>query len=184
MATKKPVYVPELFGELSISDDDRRWFVVHVKPRAEKKLAEYNYQHDIHYYLPQQDSERVYKYRKVMFTKPIFPGYVFVHCKLDDKLVLYRSGAIAHILKVPNEAELISELSQVYHGLDLGAELKEHAYLPEGTRVRITSGPFNGLIGYVSDTSDVSEIVLQVTFLRQAVAVSVTADQIEILRGK
>jgi transcription antitermination factor NusG len=107
-----------------------------------------------------------------------------VHCKLDDKIVLFRSGAIAHILKVPNEAELISELSQVYQGLDLGAELKEHAYLPQGTRVKITSGPFNGLIGRVSETTNVTEIVLQVTFLRQAVSVSVTADQIEILRGK
>lgn len=184
MTTRKPVYVPELFGDLAITDDDRHWYVVHVRPRAEKKLAEYNYKHNIHYYLPQQDSERLYKYRKVMFTKPLFPGYVFVHCKLDDKLVLYRSGAIAHILKVPDETELVGELSQVYQGLDLGAELKEHAYIAEGTRVRIMSGPFNGLIGRVTDTSDITEIILQVTFLRQAVAVSVTSDQIEILRGK
>lgn len=155
-----------------------------VKPRAEKKFAEYARLYDVHYYLPQEDSERSYKYRKVLFTKPIFPGYVFVHCLPDDRLTVYRSGMVAHILIVHQQEELVRELQQLYKGLNLGAELKEHSYLPEGTLVQIKSGPFTGLLGLVKETVNIKEIVLQVTFLRQAVAVSVTPDQIEILRKK
>lgn len=184
MATKKPVYVPELFGELAITDNGKQWYVARIKPRAEKKFAEYACLYNIHYYLPQKDSERSYKYRKVLFTKPLFPGYVFVHCMPDDRLTVYRSGMVAHILKVHQQEELVGELQQLYKGLDLGAELKDHGFLQEGTLVQIKSGPFTGLLGLVQETTNIKEIVLQVTFLRQAVAVSVTPDQIEILRKK
>ncbi|MCF7858920.1 MAG: hypothetical protein K9N07_06290 [Candidatus Cloacimonetes bacterium] len=181
MATNKPVEILELFGELDFIQDDLKWFVVHTKPRCEKKLATYSFQYKINYYLPLIDSIQQYENRKVKFTKPMFPGYVFVNCSIEDKRKLTFTGYIAYWLEVKNQQELINDLKQIYAGRQLGVEFVRAEYLKEGTKVEIQRGPFAGLIGFVKNQKNVTEVILQVTLLRQAVSVSAKTDQIRVI---
>ncbi|MCF7793949.1 MAG: hypothetical protein K9N09_07660 [Candidatus Cloacimonetes bacterium] len=181
MATHKPVEVEEILGKLEISSD-RKWLVVRTKPRREKKLADFAGKAAIDYYLPLKDSEKIYDNRKIVFTKPLFPGYVFVHCNFDEKRKLILTGHTAHFLRVRNEQELIEELNQIYLGKKQGAKYKNVPFLSEGTKVKITGGPFEGLTGFVVDQNNIEEVVLQVKLLREAVAVSVDSDHIKVTR--
>ena len=182
MATHKPVEVQELFGDLEPASDGMRWFVAHTKPRREKKLAEYSLKNSINYYLPQKDSVRIYKYRKVKFTKPLFAGYIFIKCTLKQRDTLIITGHTAYFLHIPDEKELLEELMQIYSGRQKGAEFKETRFLEKGIRVKIISGPFQDLTGVVENQKDVTEVVLQVNLLRQAVSVSVSSDQVKVLK--
>lgn len=182
MATNKPIEVVELFGDLEIATADKKWFVVHTKPRCEKKLAEFSLQYEINYYLPLIDSIRVYKNRKIKFTKPMFPGYVFIKCTQEKKRQLTITGYVAYWLPVPNQMELVGDLKQIYSGRELGVEFTRAEFLEKGTKVEIQKGPFTGLIGYVENQKDVKEVILQVTLLHQAVSVSARADQIKVIR--
>ncbi len=182
MATNKPVEIEELFGDLNPGKGDLKWFVVHTKPRCEKKIAEYSLQYEINYYLPLIDSIRVYKNRKIKFTKPMFPGYVFIKCSHEGKMQLTITGYAAYWLPVLNQMELVGDLKQIHSGRELGVEFTRAKFLEKGTKVEITKGPFAGLIGYVKDQKDVKEVILQVTLLRQAVSVSARADQIKVIR--
>ena len=182
MATNKPVEIDELFGDLNPGEGDLQWFVVHTKPRCEKKLAVYSLQYEINYYLPLIDSVRVYENRKVKFTKPMFPGYVFVKCNPEEKRQLTITGYVAYWLPVQNQMELVNDLQQIHSGRELGVEFTRAEFLEKGTKVEITKGPFAGLIGYVEDQKDVKEVILQVTMLHQAVSVSARADQIKVIR--
>jgi transcription antitermination factor NusG len=182
MATNKPVEAEELFGNLEPATDDRKWFVIRTKPRREKKLAECSFRSKINYFLPLKDSERVYKYRKVLFTKPLFPGYVFVKCNPDEHRTLVLTGHTAHFLSVPNEKELTDELKQILTGRQIGADFKETKYLDKGTKVKIVSGPFEGLTGIVEDQNNIKEVVLQINLLKQAVSVTVSSRQVKIFR--
>lgn len=96
------------------------------------------------------------------------------------KLIL--TGHTAHFLKVQYEQELLDDLNQIYLGKKQGAKYKNVAFLTEGTEVKITGGPFEGLTGYVTDQNNIEEVVLQVNLLREAVAVSVDSDQIKVIR--
>ncbi len=181
MTTHKPVEVVEIFGELT-SSPERKWLVVRTKPRREKKLANYAFKVGIHYYLPLADSKKVYGHRKITFTKPLFPGYIFVHCTFQEKRILVLTGHTAHFLTVQNEEHLLMELKQIYLGTQKGADYRSTQYLQEGTKVKIVSGSFEGLTGYVADQKNISEVVLQINLLRQAVAISVKPDQIKVIR--
>lgn len=181
MATHKPVEVEEILGDLEISSD-RKWLVVRTKPRREKKLADFAGKAGIHYYLPLKESEKIYAKRKIFFTKPLFSGYIFVHCNSEEKRKLILTGHTAHFLKVINEQELIDDLNQIYHGKKQGAKYKKVAFLTEGTKVKITAGPFEGLTGFVADQNNVEEVVLQIKLLREAVAVSVETVHIKVIR--
>ncbi|MDO9578568.1 MAG: transcription termination/antitermination NusG family protein, partial [Candidatus Cloacimonadales bacterium] len=182
MATNKPVEVKELFGDLNPAADDQKWLVVRTKPRREKKLAGYAFKASINYYLPLADSIRVYQKRKIIFTKPLFPGYVFVKCSYEERRTLTITGHTAHFLNVINEAELLEELQQIYKGTQKGAEFRNAKFLESGTKVLITAGPFKGLTGYVENQKDITEVILQVNMLRQAVAVTVKSNQVKVIR--
>jgi len=182
MATNKPVEIDELFGNLDPSEGDLKWFVVHTKPRCEKKLAGYSKQYEINYYLPLIESIRVYKNRKVKFTKPMFAGYVFVKCNPEERRQLTITGFVAYWLPVLNQNELVGDLKQIHSGRELGVEFVHTEFLEKGTKAEIIKGPFAGLIGYVENQNDVKEVILQVTLLRQAVSVSASADQIKVIR--
>ncbi|MFC1887966.1 transcription termination/antitermination NusG family protein [Candidatus Cloacimonadota bacterium] len=183
MATNKPVEVDDLFGQLSLAEEGKTWWVVYTKPRCEKKLAFHSYRKEIEYYLPQIESIRVYKYRKVAFTKPLFPGYIFVKCSPEQKRELIITGFTVNFLKVDNEIELLEQLKQIYKGSILGVDFQLVDFIESGTKVEIISGPFVGLTGVVRDFKNVNEIVMQIDILRKSVAVKATTEQIKKLQG-
>lgn len=181
MSSNNQLEIEQLFGELEPSAE-RKWLVVRTKSRREKKLADYARKTGIHYYLPLQNSVKVYQRKKIVFTKPLFPGYLFVKCSFEEKRTLTITGHTAHFLKVQNEQELLSELKQIYQGTKRGADYSKADFLEHGTKVLITAGSFEGLTGYVADQKNISEVVLQINLLRQAVAISVKPDQIKVIR--
>jgi len=182
MATNKPVEVDEKFGDLEPASGDYKWFVVRTKPRREKKLAEYAGKTEINYYLPLKESERIYDRRKIVFTKPLFPGYVFVKCNYAQKRQLTITGYTAHFINVRNDQELTDELKNIHFGLQKGAALSETDFLDKGIKVRIKSGSFEGLTGFVKNQKNIREVILQVNLLRQAVCVVVNPENVEIVR--
>jgi transcription antitermination factor NusG len=182
MATHKPVEVEEFFGDLEPASGEYKWFVVRTKPRREKKLAEYAGKTEINYYLPLRESERIYDRRKIIFTKPLFPGYVFVKCNYAQKRQLTITGHTAHFINVINDRELTDELKNIHFGLQKGAKLSESDFLDKGIKVRITSGSFEGLTGFVKDQKNIKEVILQVNLMQQAVSVVVDPENVEIVR--
>jgi len=182
LATHKPIFADELFGELTLSGSTEKWQVIHTKPQCEKKLADYLKRNGIWYYLPQMDSLRLYKYRKVAFTKPMFPGYIFVRLDPRDKSSVLISGYVVNFLKVPNEEELLDDLLQIHTGKAKKAEFAEARWLEQGWQVEIFSGPMKGMKGIVQSQSKLSEVTLQVNILRQAVTVRVDPKDVRVIR--
>ncbi|MDP8232876.1 MAG: transcription termination/antitermination NusG family protein [Candidatus Zophobacter franzmannii] len=181
MATHKPVEVLELFGELTPSNSGYRWRVIYTKSRVEKKLAEYAHRLGINYYLPLIDSVKDYKYRKVTFTKPLFPGYIFIKANSEDISYLYNSGCISSILKVNNESNLLKELNSIYRLRSKGAIMSVGKYLDEGVRVRILSGPFEGLTGFVESHETIDKVILNVEIIHQSIVITVNSIDIKII---
>ncbi|MCK4956669.1 MAG: KOW motif-containing protein [Candidatus Cloacimonetes bacterium] len=181
MATNKPILIEELYGKLEFSKEDEKWEVVYTKPKREKKLAQFAANNEITYYLPLVESERIYENRKITFTKPLFSGYIFIKCSFRQKKQLITSGHIVTFIKVPNEIELVEELKQIYISKEMGAEMGKGEYFEKGTKVRIVSGPFEGLTGVVKNQNNVSQIMLRVKILHQAIAVSAKSHQIELI---
>ncbi|HCX72158.1 MAG TPA: hypothetical protein DHM37_00385 [Candidatus Cloacimonas sp.] len=181
MATHKPVEISELYGSLNLQEPGNKWYVIHCKPRCEKKLADFSKKYKICYYLPLKESVRHYKYRKIIFTKPLFPSYIFIKCNFNQKDFLYRSGCVVRILEVPDQDQLMEDLRQIYDGKKMGADLQPSQYLKNGQKVKIVKGPFSGLTGVVKKHEVVKEVILQVNMLKQGVSVQVEPDQVKIL---
>ncbi len=62
------------------------WYAAYTFPRHEKRVAEHLVGRGVEFFLPQYETVRRWKDRRVRLSLPLFPGYVFVHVPLGERL--------------------------------------------------------------------------------------------------
>src|SRR5688572_5464153 len=127
------------------------WFLLRTRSRQEKVIANDFGARGIGHFLPLVTCTRFYGDRKARVELPLFPGYVFLRGMRDDAYTADRSGRIAQIISVPNQARLDRELKNIYLALGVNAVLDPFPYLKVGVRVQVREGPFRGLEGVIQD---------------------------------
>lgn len=157
-----------------------KWHVLHIKPRREKKVAEFCKLADLDHYLPLRQETKIYQRRRVTVNKCVFPGYVF--CRFDEpgRLQLLKTNNLVRILEPPNEAELVRELEQIRTALAVDPTLGSAKALHAGRFVRITGGPFRGIEGKIETLKGRSTVCLNVDMIGQAVRVQVDREFLEL----
>jgi transcription antitermination factor NusG len=162
----------------------RKWFAVHTRPRHEKRVADYLRQREVEHYLPLYRADR--KWRdgsKGTIDLPLFPGYLFVHIKRDERLqVLLVPGTLAFIggtsrdpAPVPEEA-----IRAVKAGIQVHAA-EPHPLLTVGERARIRSGALAGREGVVVRKKNGYRLVIAVEQIGKGMAVDVSDKDLEPL---
>ncbi len=162
-------------------DPDACWFVGHTRPRCEKKFAALAAAEKLAHYLPLVTSVRRYAKQTKRFTKPLFPGYVFVQAPPARKARLYQQDLLARLLPVDDEPAFLRQLADVRAIVASGCELTVLPLLARGRRVRVIGGPLHGLEGFVDDPTNPQGIVLSVDVLRQGLHVRLPAENLQIL---
>lgn len=160
-------------------DTTATWHVLHVRPRCEKKVAEYGRNRGMEIYLPLREETKIYQRRRVTVQKPLFPSYVFAVFAPDQRVTLLKGNQIVRIMDVEDQDRLVRELDQVRKALHVDPTLGACESFTRGKRVRITSGPFMGLEGVVSTVRGQSRVLLNVEMIGQAVALEVDMIQLE-----
>lgn len=159
--------------------DGAVWYVIHVRPRCEKKLDDYCRVHGVRHYLPLRVEHKVYQRRKVDVWKPLFPGYVFACVLADQRVLMLKSRQVVRMLAVNDQDRFLEEIGQIRQALTADPGLGACAAVTRGARVSILQGPFRGLEGIVGMLKGQTRVVLNVDIIGQAVAVEVSLDMLE-----
>jgi transcriptional antiterminator RfaH len=159
--------------DLPAPTGEARWVVVHTRPRAEKKLAEFGRQQKMTVFLPLHQRLHRYGARERVFSSPLFAGYVFCLADPAGRRLLQQNRHAANVLEVLDQAQLVQQLRQIQSALCLGDLLEVMPYLESGHRVRVLAGPLRGAEGIVLRVKGKSRIVLNVDMIRESVAVEV-----------
>ena len=155
------------------------WYVAHTKPRCEKKLAELCERDGFAFALPCYHSTRKYRGKTVVFQKPLFPGYVFLQLLPRDAYTIRQNDLVANLLDVFDQATLARQLREILAALESGLVVQVAPDIGEGSRVRIKSGPLQGVEGWVEKRHGVNIVLLRLDFINQAAAVNVEAGLLE-----
>lgn len=158
---------------------EARWFVAHTKPRREKKLVEYCQRHGIAATLPCYNSAHKYRGKTVVFQKPLFPGYVFLRLVSAQKDSVRQSDHVANLLDVFDQETFYQQLKDILLALDTDLDVRLAPAIGEGMRVRIRSGPLQGMEGWVEQRYGMTTVLLRLDFINQAAAVKVAADMLD-----
>lgn len=157
------------------------WKVLFVKPRTEKKVAEYCKLYGIDFYLPMREQTRVVQRRKVSVVMPLFSGYVFVRLLPAQKLPLQQTNLLVRILEPSNPRKMLRDLIMVRRALRANPTLTQVRPLTKGRHVRIIDGPFQGIEGRVARLTSTMKVVLNIDMIGQATAVEIESGLVEVL---
>jgi len=157
----------------------RDWFVLHVKPRTEKKVMLYLARYGCFRYLPQVLKVSKVQRRKVRRFVPVFPGYVFSRMSPEERIEMLRTNLIVNTISVTRPREMIHQLRQVEHATRNSPDMRRTQLFKAGDYVRVKSGPMRGTEGYVRREGSCATICLNVEILGVAVELSVSPEDLE-----
>ncbi|MFQ3671547.1 MAG: transcription termination/antitermination NusG family protein [Verrucomicrobiia bacterium] len=155
------------------------WWLIHSRPRQEKRVAAWLEREGFDVDLPLRPRVKVYPGKRVTFHHPVFPGYVFGAFPAQAKNTVYGSGHVAAILEVADQGRLKRELAALHQALEAGCELEEVGFLRVGQRVRITAGRLRGLEGILVRRAGRSRLVLSVEMVQRSVALELDPEWVE-----
>ena len=157
------------------------WCVAHTRPRCEKKLVQYCEREKVSATLPCYRAMHKYRGKKVIFHKPLFPGYVFLHLGSEQRKLVFQSDHLANLLEVFDQELFVRQLEDIQRALETDLEIRLAPIIGEGSRVCIKSGPLRGMEGWVEQRYGPSTVLLRLDFIGQAAAVQLEATELEIV---
>jgi transcriptional antiterminator RfaH len=159
---------------------DLAWFVAHTRPRREKKLQQFCAREGFLATLPCYRSVRKYRGKKVIFEKPLFPGYVFLQLLPTQRQPVFQSDHVANLLTVHDQPQFVRQLDGILQALESDREIHLAPEIGAGMRVKIKSGPLRGMEGWVEERYGMTTVLLRLDFIGQAAAVRMQADELEL----
>ncbi len=157
----------------------RDWFVLHVKPRTEKKVIDYIRRFGYFGYLPLYTKVYRVQRRKVRRLLPCFPGYVFTKLFPEERIRLLKTNLLVNTIAVPNPRQMIHQLRQISRVSRVSEEIKPCNMCKVGDYVKVVSGPLYGTQGYVMRFGRESKLCLNVEILGAAVEISISPTDVE-----
>jgi transcriptional antiterminator RfaH len=139
------------------------WFAAWTKPKHEH-IAAANLARSLglEVFLPRLQLKKVTRRGWMRVTEPLFPGYLFVRCVLEDRINdIQHTTGVKRMLQfggkfpaIPNP--VIEELQKHFEG---DSVVKVEDPLSAGDEVTVASGPFAGMSAYVLRTLPAKERV-------------------------
>jgi transcription antitermination factor NusG len=171
-------------GSTPTASSGQRWWCLHARPRQEKAAARTFRARGLSYYLPQvARSYRTPGGRSLRSILPLFPGYLFLLGDDRERVEALKGGHLANVLDVPDQAALVSDLSQIHRMISSGLAIVPEPNYAVGSRVRMLSGPLKGLEGTVVRSGKRDRVVAMVRFLGGGATVDLDGWEIEMVEG-
>lgn len=167
--------------ELSAEFYEQRWYAAYTCAQHEKRVAEQFTKRALENFLPQYESVRRWKDRRVKLQLPLFPGYVFVRIALCDRLRALETPSVVRLVGFNGRPTALPDKEMEALRACVAARLaaEPHAYLTVGRRVRIKTGPLAELEGVLIRKKNSLRVVLSLDLIARSAAVEVDAADVE-----
>jgi transcription antitermination factor NusG len=168
-----------------VLDTKGAWYAIYTRHQHEKTIAQILSAKGLEVFLPLYQATRRWKDRTMHISLPLFPCYLFLRGVKERRLEVVTTPGIVSILGINGEAATIpeSEIDSVRQAVEWGNRVEPHPFLRCGDRVRVTSGPLQGLEGILVRKKNLFRLVLSIEILERSAAVEVEVSAVERVGG-
>jgi transcription antitermination factor NusG len=161
--------------ELFDSDFQQNWYVAYTRANHERTVTDQLGERGIESFLPQYESVRKWKDRRVCLHLPLFPGYVFVRFATPDRLRVQQTRGLVQLVSFGGSPTPVpeTEIQSIREILTRGLRPLPHPFLRAGRRIRIRSGPLAGLDGILVRRKNRFRFVVSVALILRSMSVEV-----------
>jgi transcription antitermination factor NusG len=153
------------------------WFAIWTRSRAEKRVADQLETKRIEVFLPTVKRWSRWKDRKKQIDWPLFPGYCFARFDPRGSLTVLKCEGVAKVICFDGTPAPIphSEIEAIQRLVETELRFDPCPLLHEGDLVEVTHGPLKGVTGRLVHKGPKTKLVLAVTMINRAVAVTFDA---------
>jgi transcription antitermination factor NusG len=183
LTAETDVFPLDLFEDQDLlASRERRWWVLYTKSRHEKELMRRLRVLEVPFYGPTVERRsRTPGGRMLRSYLPLFPNYVFMFGDATERYSALTTNCVSRDLPVAAGDELEGDLRQLRRLILTGVTLVAERYLEAGVRVRVRTGPLEGLEGTVLQRRGDTRLLVAVRFLQQGASVQLDECELERL---
>lgn len=158
------------------------WYALYTCPRHEKHVAEQIERRSFSCFLPLYRSLRRWKDRRKELELALFPGYVFVRMNLENRLQVLQLPGVVRLVSFNGQpaALPVDQIEELQGRLSGVVRAEPHPYLRAGRKVRVRSGPMQGLEGIIVRRKDGCRLIFSIDLIMRSVAVEVDEADLEV----
>ena len=163
---------------------EARWHALYTRHQHERLVAHALTSKGFDIFLPQYRAIHRWKDRRKELELPLFPNYVFIQGGLDRMLnILTTPGVHSLVAWGGRPADIPQhEIDAVRRLVESPLRIQQHPFIKCGDRVRIKSGPLEGIEGILVRSKSAYRLVLSVEMLARSAAVEVDVSMVERVR--
>jgi transcription antitermination factor NusG len=162
------------------------WYAIYTRHQHEKTVARLLSDKGFEIFLPILTVARRWKDRTKEISLPLFPCYVFIWANLQRRLEIVTTPGFHSFVGFGDQPVTIpqEEIEAVRQTLTSGSRVEPYPFLRYGDKVRINSGPLEGIEGILIRKKNSYRLVISVDLLEKSVAVEVDAFLVERVPGR
>jgi transcription antitermination factor NusG len=160
---------------------DPYWYAIYTCANHEKRVHEQLERRSLESFLPSYESMRHWRDRKIKLQLPLFPGYVFVHLALVDRLSVLQVPGVVRIVGFDGRPSSIpeNEITKIREFLNHGYQAEPYPFLTVGRRARIVRGPLAGMQGTIIRRKNRLRFIISLELIQRSMAVEVDETDLE-----
>jgi transcription antitermination factor NusG len=157
------------------------WYAAYTFAHHEKHVARQLDEKSINCFLPLYRSLRRWRDRKKELDLPLFPGYVFVHIRPEERLRVLQTSSVVRFVSFGGHPARLedAEVVGLRNGVANGMKVEPCPFLKVGQKVRVKHGPLSGVEGILVRKKDHLRLVLSIELLMRSVAVEIQAADLQ-----
>jgi|SRR5215469_1021720 len=157
------------------------WYALYTCARHEKRVVQQIERRRMSCFLPLYRSVRRWKDRRKELELALFPGYVFVHMSLSNKLKVLEVPGVVRLVSFNGQPAALpeEEIEALRDRLSGSAKIEPHPYLRAGRKVRVRSGPFQGLEGIIVRRKDRCRLIFSIDLIQRSLAIELDEADLE-----
>ena len=167
------------------NDSQKSWFALYTKPRNEFKASEQLTRAEVEHYLPTITRLKQWSDRKKKVTEPLIRGYIFIYANEKQRLVSVEQPSIVRCIFDGGHPASIPDwqIDNIKKMLTLHSEIIVYNGIVPGTKVKIKNGPFEGVVGTVTNNEMERSISISIDLLNRSVITRVPqGSELELLK--
>lgn len=160
---------------------DHAWYALYTRHHHEKSIARTLTAKGFTVFLPVYAAPRQWKDRTQIVTLPLFSCYVFIQGGLHRQLGIVTTPGILGFVCFAGVPAIIppQEIEGIRQAVERCVKIEPHPFIHSGDRVRVTTGPLEGIEGILVRKKNFSRLVLTVELLGKSAAVEVDVASVE-----
>lgn len=173
---------------LSKPEEEKYWYAIFTKPRAEKKVHQRMLDENIEAFLPLVKTVRQWSDRKKTVEIPLISSYVFVNMLEKDLHITLPINGTVNVLKHLGKPAKVKNVEienlKILSDSNEDYEIENCIRVLKGDVVEVTKGPFMGLIATCDKTSGNHRVVVKIDSLGSCIVVNVPLSYLRKIENK